>query len=327
MEENKSSDLDNSKINEAKFNSNLKRIIPVILFIIILTLGCCILVIQKNNKNLDVKNVQLQQERDSLRQEKDLIKETVLDLEQKNNDYKNKIEELSQYNQSLEEEKGVVTKELNLTCKKSNKTPNCYDSDNGYNPFIRGYVYARDLEKGYVKSEDLCNGDNLVMEAVCDKNGHAYNGDTYRCPNGCKDGVCIKSDPDDNNCNSSLSCFNFKVNSSCEADENCLWIPEKNWLDGHCEPFDEAKNKIINPDVKEGPECTDSDGGINYYEKGKTSGNHEDFCFKDKNWATGVNYDHRGLYEMYCGDQGSGIQTLTKDHSCPNGCENGACVK
>lgn len=73
--------------------------------------------------------------------------------------------------------------------------------------------------------------------------------------------------------------------------------------------------------------CTDSDGGINYYEKGKTSGNHEDICFKDKNWAPGVNYDKNGLIEVYCGSMGAGTQTLTKEYSCPNGCKEGACIK
>lgn len=68
--------------------------------------------------------------------------------------------------------------------------------------------------------------------------------------------------------------------------------------------------------------CTDSDGGINYYEKGMTSGNHQDSCFKDKNWAAGVNYDVNGLYEKYCDGQ-----TRVVEYSCPYGCSDGACLE
>ena len=68
-----------------------------------------------------------------------------------------------------------------------------------------------------------------------------------------------------------------------------------------------------------GESCTDSDGGKNYYVKGKViadvilgSGLAEDTCVSEIK-----------LREMFCNENGEGEPYL---YTCPNGCEDGACI-
>jgi cysteine-rich repeat protein len=73
----------------------------------------------------------------------------------------------------------------------------------------------------------------------------------------------------------------------------------------------------------ENVQCTDSDGGRNYYVKGTAIGgdsngysNLTDFC------AGGGGVDIRTLREAYC----SGNTILAENYICPYGCNNGACL-
>jgi|GEM_PF-2074864 len=92
--------------------------------------------------------------------------------------------------------------------------------------------------------------------------------------------------------------------------------------------------------------CTDSDGGKNYYVKGKGTGLYSNS--KDKGWIFGENpnkassrydssldystyYDHcldsetsNQLNEAYCDENGL-LQSF--GYNCPNGCEDGACIE
>ena len=66
------------------------------------------------------------------------------------------------------------------------------------------------------------------------------------------------------------------------------------------------------------PECSDSDGGVNYYVKGVTK-----WFFNNQWWDTSdycVSSDNR-LAEHYC--PGGAVTYYT----CPNGCEDGVCTK
>jgi len=65
-------------------------------------------------------------------------------------------------------------------------------------------------------------------------------------------------------------------------------------------------------------DCEDSDGGMNYYEKGEVISElniyiYEDFC-----------NDETSLEENYCSDTG---RIASKAVECPFGCKDGACVK
>ncbi|MBI2630098.1 hypothetical protein HYW76_03275 [Candidatus Pacearchaeota archaeon] len=68
--------------------------------------------------------------------------------------------------------------------------------------------------------------------------------------------------------------------------------------------------------------CTDKDGGMDYYtassavssNPGKNNPNYADNCTLDK----------KSVKEAYCSENTPGIRT---PFLCPNGCENGACIK
>ena len=61
--------------------------------------------------------------------------------------------------------------------------------------------------------------------------------------------------------------------------------------------------------------CTDSDGGKDYYVKGTTS--------TDSSWSEDRCLQYGQLTEIYCGDGGV-MSSIT--FTCPNGCEDGACL-
>ena len=85
-------------------------------------------------------------------------------------------------------------------------TSDCAETDGGINYYIKGNVagrcYCTEEEEGVCTSdfcyenktiwEDYCAGtsDNSVIEYYCD--GGVQNVIRYPCPNGCKDGACIK---------------------------------------------------------------------------------------------------------------------------------------
>jgi len=59
-------------------------------------------------------------------------------------------------------------------------------------------------------------------------------------------------------------------------------------------------------------ECTDSDGGKDYYEQGTTGGSYTDYC-----------NDENSLTEFVCAEDGK----IDDDYyECPNGCDAGACL-
>ena len=75
--------------------------------------------------------------------------------------------------------------------------------------------------------------------------------------------------------------------------------------------------------------CTDSDGGKDYYVKGYTTTDGGttkvyDSCAWESNKEEIVLVETYTLYEAYCGSKGW-IRTVT--YKCPQGCENGACIK
>jgi len=90
--------------------------------------------------------------------------------------------------------------------------------------------------------------------------------------------------------------------------------------------------------------CTDSDGGLNYYVKGRIDvikeGNSyflEDSCAikdSDYSYTSGINEcsgENCGVLEAHCGDTSNGIHfpnnVVNSDYyGCENGCEDGACI-
>ncbi len=70
----------------------------------------------------------------------------------------------------------------------------CYDSDGGKNYYKRGSWSACDSEGGcnYPVVCDYCVDENTLNECYCE--GTQSMGETYVCPSGCKDGVCISEE-------------------------------------------------------------------------------------------------------------------------------------
>jgi len=84
----------------------------------------------------------------------------------------------------------------------------------------------------------------------------------------------------------------------------------------------------ITSEIPEEEKCTDSDGGLGYYVKGKFSGYWEgefitnyDSCLDPTDWDD--IYSSGYLGEGYC-ENG---KLKTEKYKCPNGCVDGACVK
>lgn len=75
------------------------------------------------------------------------------------------------------------------TCPQDCKTT-CFDSDSGKNYYTKGYVVWGTNGANLV---DYCSGDQLV-EWYCGQDNVGYS-EYFTCPNGCKDGSCLKCPP------------------------------------------------------------------------------------------------------------------------------------
>ncbi len=69
--------------------------------------------------------------------------------------------------------------------------------------------------------------------------------------------------------------------------------------------------------------CEDSDGGIDYYEKGTAFGSNSNPIYDNKDLTDNCYGPNNALTEFYCEDG----QTTYDYYACPNGCKDGACVK
>jgi len=88
------------------------------------------------------------------------------------------------------------------TCKETNTTEQqppavekkvnkCIDSDNGKDYFVAGKLSGTDIYGNVIDQLDHCAGDGTgVNEYYCTETGFTY--ETYQCPKGCKDGICVK---------------------------------------------------------------------------------------------------------------------------------------
>ena len=89
------------------------------------------------------------------------------------------------------------------------------------------------------------------------------------------------------------------------------------YLGGKCGVYSNEEKIVLGKDDVEKPKkCYDSDGGKNFYKKGKVIPEGEtkkvwDFC------------DGAVLYERFC----DGKEGKTYKYTCPNGCSDGACLK
>jgi len=186
----------------------------------------------------------------------------------------------------------------------------CKDSDGGKNYHVKGIVTGNDVDGGSLQLNDVCEG-NYVHEYFCQEpnpNGNYierqnYGWVNYPCPNGCKEGVCVKETP---TCSDSTGTHKFGESWTAPDGCNTCYCKENGYIT--------CTNIACTT-------CTDSDGGLDYYTKGSTllkengipGASGSDFC-------TGVGND---LMEYVCqGNTYTGIK-----YNCPHGCYDGACLQ
>ncbi len=71
----------------------------------------------------------------------------------------------------------------------------CMDSDGGLDYYVLGYVTTNEI--AYPSPDGCVANSNTLMEGYCD--GKVYRIQPYGCPDGCKDGVCVRNtqEPED----------------------------------------------------------------------------------------------------------------------------------
>ena len=184
----------------------------------------------------------------------------------------------------------------------------CIDSDGGLNYYERGTATFNGILKDDVCDDDF---DGMLFEYWC--NGNDIDSAEYDCPNGCSDGRCV-------------------------GGEYIIPIVHSNGNLGR---------------------CIETDGGLNYFQAGRTNisntyNGQEYFSFsandsciseiltsvQNENFAwdffinigaieTSQRGDQNIVIETYCPSNGQVDFTSTfyaTSYSCPNGCDNGACV-
>ncbi|MCD6477937.1 MAG: discoidin domain-containing protein [Candidatus Aenigmarchaeota archaeon] len=229
----------------------------------------------------------------------------------------------------------------------------CTDSDGGKDYYTKGTV----TDSVYGEYTDYCQDSNgnpvyqseMLTEYFCSLD--RVTSEAYSCPNGCKDGACIKEEDD-------CEKVNFEIENVKKSDEGNIVVGLTNrgplgeytlqiFADGKlCKEFEylwidnEEKNVYLNCEYPNssfkltvrvvgcpgieferevGPfsSCTDSDGGKDYYENGKIiydNGKSEayDWCVNDKTLKEGYCVNGKYNYEYY---------------NCPYGCVVGECLK
>jgi len=194
----------------------------------------------------------------------------------------------------------------------------CSDSDNGINYYSKGS--AQDSNQTI---SDMCVADNpkQLSEAYCE-DGIAKSV-KYDCPNGCSEGACLcpttkcsdgttygpeKCNIKDNICECP-SCAPTRP-IICSAMPTCEGAKDTGQKDSNGCPIYSCQATSI---------CSDSDGGVYEFLKGKISDNngkvYEDFCI-----VAGGTFKY--VNEYYCD---SGIVN-SKVIECANSCSDGACI-
>lgn len=244
---------------------------------------------------------------------------------------------------------------------------NCFDSDKGKSYYTSGYV-RYSTKQGFrshlITKKDFCIN-NFSFESYCDSRGLGVS-ERFLCHSGCKDGACIiQCNPNqvvgDVDNDGKITVDDVDLVSKIDAgiiqppsNICCADIDESGKVDIFDSLFIEeviegkrAKVKRVcpQPQLTSDLQCTDSDGGKDYYTRGNGTGLYS--SDKEKGWVWGkdsskasksyepsinytVFYDHcldsdasDQINEAYCGDEGI---LYSISYSCPNGCASGKCL-
>lgn len=214
---------------------------------------------------------------------------------------------------------------------------NCTDSDNGLNYEVKGNVTEQPT--GYVW-QDCCQQStptgttgqcasqaDMLVEQYCDAGSGAFI--SYRCPNGCSNGACMNvastsctdTDYGANYFVHGVTTIGVPGTSDYHGDTDYCGSDDKNAVvEYYCQNGAITKITYTCPlGCSNGSCCIDTDGGLNYYVKGTSSGK-DDICTKDLA-SPSSDYDVNGINEMIC----SNGMTYSGTYSCPYGCNDGKC--
>ena len=225
------------------------------------------------------------------------------------------------------------------------KGDKCVDSDGGRNFGVKGTIWGLDSkDKKFMTRFDTCSSLEEIIEAECNINGsNEIFWDTYKCPDGtkCQHGACI---------NSKSTCWDTDRSNSPNIDGTTTGIHEdgtyfthrdecvgtkKDGLNEHYCSLDNkpesryylcefgCSNGQCKGATPRNPECTDTDDGMDYENKGTIFGfysNGYSYSLADKCNTKG---NVEGLYEYYCIDN----KNYSQYYPCGKGCKDGACVK
>ncbi len=230
----------------------------------------------------------------------------------------------------------------------------CIDSDNGKNYFVKGHVQSY---VGIVT--DICIGTTQLSEAYCPSDSSPEIGvASVTCPAGniCSEGACITApfnysytqpcaDSDGglnyykrgtarssvasitDSCNSlgqlvEAHCVSTDLNAvektivACSAGYMCREGTCINATSNYTN-----SNETLPANITTDAVCTDSDGGLNYYTRGKTTSIKEGVPSYGTDYCNYYNISSK-LVEYYCNGNTMSINPYT----CINGCSEGVCI-
>ncbi len=224
----------------------------------------------------------------------------------------------------------------------------CTDSDGGKDYYT--YGYGTDPTIDYITFVDSCgtiNDYSFLGEVYCDNNEIKV--ESYVCPNGCENGACIKEEAQSETvCTDSddgkdyykkgtvdtpsfkkSSAFQGAYTDTCDPitgavnEYYCVGSDDANYEYYQC-PYGCMNGQCL----KEGqtntvPTCVDSDSGKDYYVKGKLNYKNNPYGVTEEQDIC-LNKDY--LLERFCSNS-EDIGKNREKYLCPNGCQNGACVK
>jgi len=179
-----------------------------------------------------------------------------------------------------------------------------------------------------VGNESLC-GETYYNStgSYCNIDGTKYNladDNVSICELGCSAGICEVATCSDNDVgdyenvtsSSANDSLGNVIEDSCDGDtlkEAVCVEGEVDTVDYECE-FGCEEGRCLGESS-----CEDSDGGLNYFEKGQTTSCVGDDCIIGENESC---LDNEILWESYCGKND---EIVFQQFMCPEGCVNGAC--
>jgi len=198
------------------------------------------------------------------------------------------------------------------------ESTDCEDSDGGQKIYTKGTI-----TKGSSTYSDYCIDDDTVYEYFCNFNYIAS--DWIDCPSGyeCDDGACERFCTETDSGNDQYEKGTLTWGTS-EYEDVCVGSQIREYYCGGTGGYTYSQGACPSgfdcddgACVYSGTDCTDSDGGVDRYDKGTviSDGDYDiDYCI-----------DSDTLREYYCG---TGGDAFSLDLDCPEdySCEDGECV-